>query len=167
MPSTNQPLQLKELVFPVLMVRANFIKAADTARAIDLGDLDVRFEFKVDDEDQSIGVANLSIKSKDTAEVEKVLRYEFDIQAFAVFELNKSVAVDEKLSFVRRFNAATTVVGAAREQLAQLTARGPWGVALMPNIPIQSLAGKYPESPKSAVTSEKNEAAKEKNNAAK
>lgn len=149
----KQPLQLKELVFPLLMVKANFNDSSDDVRAIRLDDIEVKFDFRLPEEAANIGLANLTIKSKDTPELERALRYVFDIQAFAVFELDESKKVDAQLEFVRRFNAAQVVVGSAREQLAQLTARGPWGAAMLPPIPIQALAGRYPGNEKAASVS--------------
>jgi preprotein translocase subunit SecB len=136
------------------MIKANFQESPQDTRPIRLEDIEVKFDFNQPEEARNIGLVNLTIKSKETPELERELRYIFNIQAFAVFELDTSATVDDQLAFVRRFNAAQVVVGSAREQLAQLTARGPWGAAMLPPIPIQALAGKYPTPRKRDATSQ-------------
>lgn len=138
-------MQLKELVFPELSVSAVMPEAIEKVRPIELADLDIKFSFSVIEKD-SLGFASLSIASKRAPEIAQSLNYKFEIKAFAAFHLDLSEPVDEKLKFTRKFNAAATLVGALREQLAQLTSRGPWGVAVMPMIPLQQLAGKYPDA---------------------
>lgn len=138
-------LQLKELVFPALLVRAHMHESMDEVRPMELDDLEVAFDFRVIGSD-SVGLGNLTISTKTAPEIESQLNYRFDLQTFAVFGLDPELN-DAKQVFVRRFNAAATMVGSAREQLAQLTARGPWGIATLPMIPLQQLAGKYPETP--------------------
>ena len=144
------PLQLKELVFPELSVSAVMPEAMDRVRPMVLADLDIKFSFRLIEED-SLGFATLSIASKRAPDIEQCLNYKFDIKAFAAFGLDMTQPIDERLEFTRKFNAASTLVGALREQLAQLTSRGPWGVAVMPMIPLQQLAGKYPDATPSAT----------------
>ncbi|WP_395059461.1 hypothetical protein [Polaromonas sp.] len=138
-------MQLKELVFPELSIGAVMPEAADKVRPMELADLDIKFSFSIIKE-ESLGFASLSIRSKRAPEIEQCLNYKFDIKAFAAFHLDETEPVDAKLEFTRKFNAAATLVGALREQLAQLTSRGPWGVTVMPMIPLQQLAGKYPDA---------------------
>ena len=143
--NSSELLRLKELVFPAILVRAHMHDSMDTVRPIELDDLEVAFDFRVIEPD-SVGLGNLTISTKTAPEIENQLHYRFDLQTFAVFSIDPELN-DAKQLFVRRFNAAATMVGSAREQLAQLTARGPWGIATLPMIPLQQLAGKYPETP--------------------
>lgn len=140
----NSPLRLKELFFPKVSVTALVPKNPESAsREIEIDDLDISFglDFKEDGKQASAG---LKIASK-KAGAEDASFYDIEIKAFANFEVNGPEHQDAMAVYLRKFAAAAALIGAAREQVALMTARGPWGVVMLPIISMDRVVGAPPK----------------------
>ncbi len=140
----NSPLRLKELFFPKVSVTALVPKSPESAsREIDIDDLHISFglDFK---EDGKLASAGLKVGSK-KASAEDASFYDIEIEAFANFEVNGPEHQDAMAVYLRKFAAAAALIGAAREQVALMTARGPWGVVMLPIISMDRVVGTPPK----------------------
>jgi len=142
----NSPLRLKELFFPQVAVKALVPKAAETAlRELDLNDLEISFGFDFDEtgKDASAGV-KIATKGKAADATDENVLYQVRIEAFANFEVMSPEHTDALAVYLRKFAAAAALIGAAREQIALMTARGPWGVVMLPIISMDRVVGPPP-----------------------
>lgn len=140
----NSPLRLKELFFPKVSVAALVPRSPESAsREIDIDDLDISFglDFKEDGKQASAGLKVVSKK----ASAEEASFYDIEIEAFANFEVNGPEHQDALAVYLRKFAAAAALIGAAREQVALMTARGPWGVVMLPIISMDRVVGAPPK----------------------
>lgn len=143
----NSPLRLKELFFPQVAVKALVPKAAETAsRELDLNDLEVSlgFDFDPSGKTASAGV-KIATKDKSVEATDSNGLYQIRIEAFANFEVVSPEHVDPMAVYLRKFAAASALIGAAREQIALMTARGPWGVVMLPIISMDRVVGRPPK----------------------
>lgn len=140
-------LQLKELVFPQVSVRA-LVPAvpADAQRELVLNDLDINFGFDLSADGAAVS-AGLKVQSKErVGEVPSNALYAVHIEAFAKFVLVSAEHVDERALYLRRCAAASALVGAVREQVSLMTSRGPWGVVMLPMISMDLIVGPPPRT---------------------
>lgn len=144
----SSPLRLKELFFPQVSVKALVPNAPENApRELDLNDLDISFGFDFD-ADGKIANAGVGITSKSmSAETaEQTSLYQVQIEVYAKFEVVGPEHQDSLAIYLRRFAAASALIGAAREQIALMTARGPWGVVMLPMISMDLVVGPPPKN---------------------
>ncbi len=143
----SSPVRLKELFFPQVSVKALVPAAPDKAeRELSLDRLDISFglDFSADAKTASAG---LKITSKETAtdSTSEVALYQIQIEAFASFDVVGPEHQDDMAIYLRKFAAASALIGAAREQVALMTARGPWGVVMLPIISMDRVVGPPPK----------------------
>ena len=143
----TSPLRLKELFFPQVSVKAMVPAKPETiARELDLDDLEISFGLDFDATGQ---IANAGLKvatkipSAETAEETSL--YQVEINAFASFEVISPEHIDDMAVYLRKFAAASALIGAAREQIALMTSRGPWGVVMLPIISMDRVVGRPPK----------------------
>lgn len=140
----NSPLRLKELFFPQVSVKALVPENPESAdRELNLDALDISFALDVEADGKEAS-AGLKISSKST-ETKDTNLYEIQIKAFANFEVIGSEHQDAMAVYLRKFAAAAALIGAAREQVALMTARGPWGVVMLPIISMDRVVGPPPK----------------------
>ena len=147
----NSPLRLKELFFPQVSVKALVpANPASADRELNLDELDISFalNFETDGKKASAGLEIVS-KSK---EAESPSLYAIQIKAFANFEVIGPEHQDAMAVYLRKFAAAAALIGAAREQVALMTARGPWGVVMLPIISMDRVVGPPPKKEPNAET---------------
>ena len=140
----KSPLRLKELFFPQVSVEALVPVNPESAdRELNLDHLDISFalNFETDGKKASAG---LEIASK-TTEAESTSLYAIQIKAFANFEVIGPEHQDALAVYLRKFAAAAALIGAVREQVALMTARGPWGVVMLPIISMDRVVGPPPK----------------------
>ncbi len=153
----TSPLRLKELFFPQVSVKALVPSEPDRApRELALESLEIGFAFNLDEGGKSAS-AGVKIATKqgppDVGEAPGL--YEVQIEAFANFEVIGPEHNDPLALYLRKFAAAAALIGAAREQIAMTTARGPWGVVMFPMISMDTVVGLPPKKAESpAATSE-------------
>lgn len=141
----SSPLRLKELFFPQVSVKALVPAAPEKAsRELDLDDLAISFGLDFD-ADGKTAKAGLKIASKNTSTETLGALYQIQIDAFASFEVISPEHKDELAVYLRKFAAAAALIGAAREQVAMMTARGPWGVVMLPIISMDRVVGPPPK----------------------
>lgn len=143
----SSPLRLKELFFPQVSVKALVPMAPETGvRELDLDDLDISFGLDFD-ETGALANAGLKVISKDpSSEVaEQTGLYQIQIEAFASFDVISPEHTDDMALYLRKFAAASALIGAAREQIALMTSRGPWGVVMLPIISMDRVVGAPPK----------------------
>jgi hypothetical protein len=140
-------LQLKELVFPQVSVRALVpTLPADAQRELVLDELDISFGFDLSKDGTSV-TAGLKVESKErVGDAPLGALYAIQIEAFAKFVLVNAEHVDERALYLRRCAAASALVGAVREQVSLMTSRGPWGVVMLPMISMDLIVGPPPRS---------------------
>jgi len=143
----SSPLRLKELFFPQVSVKALVPAAPENAeRELDLDSLAISFglDFSSDGKTASAG---LKIASKDTStdSAKKETLYQIRIEAFANFDVISPEHKDGMAVYLRKFAAAAALIGAAREQVALMTARGPWGIVMLPIISMDRVVGPPPK----------------------
>ena len=138
-------LQLKELVFPQVSVKALVpSQPVDSPREFLLDELDLRFGFDLS-EDSSTATAGLKVDSKPcSGDALSNALYEVHIEAFAKFSLVNAEHVDERALYLRRCAAASALAGAVREQISLMTSRGPWGIVMLPMISMDLVVGPPP-----------------------
>ncbi len=143
----SSPLRLKELFFPQVSVKTLVPAAPEkAARELDLDDLDISFAFDFDATGK-IANAGVKIATKDkTAEaLDQNSLYKVQIEAYANFEVVSPEHTDVLAVYLRKFAAAAALIGAAREQIALMTARGPWGIVMLPIISMDRVVGLPPK----------------------
>lgn len=140
----NSPLRLKELFFPKVAVAARVpANPESVSREIEIDDLDIRFGLDIN-KDGNQASAGLKIISKaDSAD--NASFYDIEIEAFANFEVHALEHQDAMAVYLRKFAAAAALIGAAREQVALMTSRGPWGVVMLPIISMDRVVGPPPD----------------------
>lgn len=143
----SSPLRLKQLFFPQVSVKTLVPPAPEkAARELDLDDLDISFAFDFDATGK-IANAGVKIATKDkTAEaLDQNNLYKVQIEAYANFEVVSPEHTDALAVYLRKFAAAAALIGAAREQIALMTARGPWGIVMLPIISMDRVVGPPPK----------------------
>ena len=139
------PLRLRDIFFPIVCVKAQPPNAeGKVADHYDDDDIVVTFAFELSS-DKKGAHAVLKLETKITAEAAAPLPYELEMQVVAGFDVVLPEHEDEKALWFRKNAAAAALIGAAREQVAMTTARGPWGTAFMPMISIHGLIGAFPK----------------------
>lgn len=143
----SSPLRLKELFFPQVSVKALVpVSPEKSDRELDLDNLAISFglDFAGDGKTASAG---LKIASKDAAanSTNQDALYQIQIDAYANFEVIGPEHQDAMAVYLRKFAAAAALIGAAREQVALMTARGPWGVVILPIISMDRVVGPPPK----------------------
>jgi hypothetical protein len=143
----TSPLRLKELFFPQVSVKALVPKEPDRApRELTLDSLDISFAFDLDADGKGAS-AGVKIASKESPPDpgEETGLYQVQVEAFANFEVIGPEHKDALALYLRKFAAAAALIGAAREQIAMTTARGPWGVVMFPMISMDKVVGLPPK----------------------
>ncbi len=149
----TSPLRLKDLFFPQVSIKALVPKEPESApRELAIESLDISFAFNLD-ADGNGASAGVKIASKETPPGlgEEIALYEVQIEAYANFEIIGPEHKDAMAIYLRRFAAAAALIGAAREQIAMTTARGPWGVVMFPIIAMDKVVGLPPKKPESTA----------------
>ena len=140
-------MRLKELFFPQVSVKALVpAKPGAAARELDLDSLTLNFGLDFADDGKTAS-AGLKIASKDTPAdpAGSQALYQIQIDAYASFEVVGPELQDAMAVYLRKFAAAGALIGAAREQVAMMTARGPWGVVMLPIISMDKVIGPPPK----------------------
>lgn len=148
----NSPLRLKELFFPQVSVRALGPEQPGRAPrelAFESLDISFAFDFDTDGKNASAGV-KISTKENLPDSGPDAGLYEVQIQVFANFEVVGPEHQDPMAVYMRKFSAAAALIGAAREQIAMTTARGPWGVVMLPMISMDKVVGLPPKKAEAA-----------------
>lgn len=143
------PLRLSRLFFPVVSVKAVVPKEGQS-RGLDLrlADLNLSFAFDFQDDGKAASSAfRIETKEKSFADPGTVPPYAIDVEVVAHFEVLMPEYRDDRATYFRKFAAASALIGAAREQVAMMTARGPWGSVFMPMIDVNSIVGSPPPKP--------------------
>ena len=143
----SSPLRLKELFFPQVSVKAMVPAAPETiARELDLDDLEISFGLDFDATGQ-VANAGLKVATKNPSSetTEQTSLYQVEIDAFASFEVISPEHIDDMAVYLRKFAAASALIGAAREQIALMTSRGPWGAVMLPIISMDRVVGPPPK----------------------
>lgn len=143
----SSPLRLKELFFPQVSVKALVPAAPEKAgRELNLDALDISFGLNLDAGGKTAS-AGLKIASKEAGSdaADMVGLYQIQVEAFANFDVVGPEHTDALAVYLREFAAASALIGAAREQVAMMTARGPWGVVMLPMISIDRVVGPPPK----------------------
>lgn len=145
----SSPLQLESLFFPLVSVRALVPKDVENAPAnFESDDLKLEFDFDFDDDGENAS-AGLRLSSIEANKASPKNLYSFEIEVFARFQIVGPEHKDARAIYLRKFAAASALIGAAREQVALMTSRGPWGCSYLPLITIDQVIGRPPEgSPK-------------------
>ena len=143
----NSPLRLKELVFPQVSVKALFPKAPDqVARDLLVEALDINFVYDLDADGGKVGAGiKISTNSVSTDSGDESFLYRIQIEAFANFEVTGPEHTDPLAVYLRKVAAASALIGAVREQIAMTTARGPWGIVMLPIISMDKVIGLPPK----------------------
>ena len=150
----SSPLRLKELFFPQVSVKALSPATPDKAeRELDLDDIDIRFGFDFGDNGKTVS-AGVEISTKSTAAAVRpnARLYEVHIEVFAAFDVVSPDHTDPMAAYLRKVAAASALIGAAREQVAMMTSRGPWGVVILPMISMDRVVGLPPKKTPNAET---------------
>jgi hypothetical protein len=151
------PLRLKSLFFPTISVKAvPPIDDKPIADSYEVEDIVVAFTFEVlEDGKEAQAALKLETKKLPPESDRAALPYSVLVEVVAGFDVILPEHTDARALWMRKVAAATALIGAAREQVAMTTSRGPWGSALMPIIGLQSLVGPAPEvakpSPKKRI----------------
>ncbi len=151
----SSPLRLKELFFPQVSVKAQVPKAPDQPpRELAFESLDISFAYDMDAADNSVGAGiKVATRERSSDAPDEGALYEVQVEAFANFEVIGPEHKDPLAVYLRKVAAASALIGAVREQIAMMTARGPWGVVMLPMISMDKVVGPPPkktESPASA-----------------
>ena len=143
------PLRLSRLFFPVVSVKAVVPKEEQSRRLnLELTDLSLSFAFDFQEDGKAASAAlRIETKDKSFAEPGNVPPYAIDVEVVAHFEVLMPEHRDERATYFRKFAAASALIGAGREQVAMMTARGPWGSVFMPMIDVNSIVGSPPAKP--------------------
>lgn len=143
----SSPLRLKELFFPQVSVKAFSPEMPETlGRELDLDSLDISFGFDFGDQGKTVnaGVGIVTQNSSGAVPTERRL-YEVHIEVFATFDVVSPDHTDPLATYLRKVAAASALIGAAREQIALMTSRGPWGVVMLPMISMDRVVGLPPK----------------------
>jgi preprotein translocase subunit SecB len=143
----SSPLRLKELFFPQVSVKAMVPVEPETiARELNLDDLEISFGLDFDATGK-IANAGLKVATKNSSSetTEQTSLYQVEIDAFASFEVISPEHIDDMAVYLRKFAAASALIGAAREQIALMTSRGPWGAVMLPIISMDRVVGPPPK----------------------
>ncbi|MDP3229518.1 MAG: hypothetical protein Q8N13_16290 [Acidovorax sp.] len=143
----SSPLRLKELVFPQISVKALVPKAPDQGtRDLPVEALDISFVYDLDADGGKVGagikVATTNV-SHDAAD--ESFLYRIQVEAFANFDVIGPEHQDALAVYLRKVAAASALIGAVREQIATTTARGPWGIVMLPIISMDKVIGMPPK----------------------
>lgn len=150
----NSPLRLKELVFPQVSVKALVPKEPENAsRELALENLDIGFAYDVDADAATVSAGlKVATKEQPVDAADHTGLYEIQVEAFGTFEIVGPEHQDPMAQYLRQFAAAAALIGAAREQVAMMTARGPWGVCMLPIISMDKVVGLPPKKQETAGT---------------
>ena len=143
----SSPLRLKELFFPQVSVKALVPEAPEHApRELDLDNLDISFGFDFDASGKIVNAGvGIITQNSSTESPEQSSLYDVHVEAYANFEVVSPEHKDPLAAYLRKVAAASALIGAAREQIALMTARGPWGVVMLPMISMDRVVGPPPK----------------------
>lgn len=143
----SSPLRLKELFFPQVSVKALTPATPEKApRELDLDNLDISFGFDFDTSGKAVNAGvGIITQSTSTEAPEQISLYEVHVEVFATFDVVSPEHKDPLAAYLRKVAAASALIGAAREQIALMTSRGPWGVVMLPMISMDRVVGPPPK----------------------
>jgi hypothetical protein len=143
----SSPLRLKELFFPQVSVKALTPATPEKApRELDLDNLDISFGFDFDTSGNAVNAGvGIITQSSSTEASEQISLYEVHVEVFATFDVVSPEHKDPLAAYLRKVAAASALIGAAREQIALMTSRGPWGVVMLPMISMDRVVGLPPK----------------------
>ena len=143
----STPLRLKELFFPQVSVKALTPATPEKApRELDLDNLDISFGFDFDASGKAVNAGVGIITQSSSMEAsEQISLYEVHVEVFATFDVVSPEHKDPLAAYLRKVAAASALIGAAREQIALMTSRGPWGVVMLPMISMDRVVGPPPK----------------------
>lgn len=143
----SSPLRLKELFFPQVSVKALVPKAPDkVARDLPVEALDISFVYDLDADGGKVGAGiKIATNSISPDSGDESFLYRIQIEAFANFEVISPEHKDALAVYLRKVAAASALIGAVREQIAMTTARGPWGIVMLPIISMDKVIGLPPK----------------------
>ena len=127
----NAPLKLKSLFFPIIHYEAIPHKNPKDARAPKLKTVKVIPQCSDDFKECSV---SLEIKSERLSEETKLL-YEYEIVVFGSFKWTAEMPEDKEFLLKSlAVTGASILYSSAREMLAYVSSRGPWGTCILPTI---------------------------------
>ena len=126
-------LQLEELLFPVVEVRTNGSHDPAGERAGTL----LQYGQQLQKIEGQPGRYGLMVSVRSDNERSKNPPYAFAIEAHAVYSIQGGTLDEQAQAAKILANGVVIVMGAIREQLASITARGPWGRFLINAVPLQ------------------------------
>jgi hypothetical protein len=143
----SSPLRLRELFFPQVSVKALTPSTPENApRELDLDNLDISFGFDFHTSGKAVNAGVGIISQTSSAEAsEQSSLYEVHVEVFATFDVVSPEHKDPLAAYLRKVAAASALIGAAREQIALMTSRGPWGVVMLPMISMDRVVGPPPK----------------------
>ncbi len=150
----DSPLRLKELFFPQVSVKAQVPKAPDRApRELALESLDISFAYDLDPDGNSVSAGiKVATRERSPDAPDEAALYEVQVEAFANFDVIGPEHKDPLAVYLRKVAAAGALIGAVREQVAMTSARGPWGVVMLPMISMDKVVGPPPKKTESPVS---------------
>ncbi len=125
------PLQLDEMFFPVQEVRANPEHDPNGLRT----DTQVNQSVNAFAIDEAAGRYGVTLEISTNRETSVNPPYFFVLHAYAAMRVDPPLDAATRQSMVHA-NGQTILVGAARERLLDLSARGPWGRFLLGTLPV-------------------------------
>ena len=125
-------LRFEDLMFPILEMRTNVKHDANGERAGTQLLVDQQLQ-KLEGADKRYGFA-VSVSSDNKASVNPP--YSFMVEAYAIIHAVDSTLDAEAEAKQVQANALSLVMGAIRERVSEMTARGPWGRFLINPTPL-------------------------------
>ena len=143
----SSPLRLRELFFPQVSVKAlNPATPEKAPRELDLDNLDISFGFDFDTGGKAVNAGvGIITQNSSTEALGQSRLYEVHVEVFATFDVVSPEHKDPLAAYLRKVAAASALIGAAREQIALMTSRGPWGVVMLPMISMDRVVGPPPK----------------------
>lgn len=136
MTDNTLPVQLDEVFFPVQEVRAN----PEHDPSGPPTDTQVNQSVDAWAIDEAAGLYNVTLEISTDRETSVNPPYFFVLQAFAAMRADPRLDAETRQSMVHA-HGQSILVGAARERLLDLSARGPWGRFLLGTLPVAMPAG--------------------------
>lgn len=142
------PLRLLDLFFPRISIEALSPSgdANSIPRLLDPNAMQINFQYIWNEGEDGVAAGmRLKVPPPSDGEEKQALLYAVDMEAIAFFELVGAEYQDARAQYLRRVAAASTVLGAIREQISMTTARGPWGTLTVPLVGMDAIVGTPPD----------------------
>ncbi|MDX1252490.1 MAG: hypothetical protein IDH49_09645 [Gammaproteobacteria bacterium] len=138
----TNPLRLEQYFFPHQEVRAN--PGHDPAGKLDGTNTTTKTNIsRIPDRSDAV-IAECVLSLDETTSENPI--YFFTLHVFGIFVAPEGMPEDVMMQSAPR-TAIPILIGAARERLAELTARAPWGTLFLNTVPIQIQSGVVGDTP--------------------